>query len=190
MDASGLALPPGFSAGRAESNELPFDFQCGLVGYIGYEMKEQCGGCRKHASGYPDASLFFADQMIAVDHEACSVYLLELCETRQDRPSRWMREAVESMAAAGSSRGEGVAAARGCGDVELQGAAWSRDHRDYVQDIESCKEYLLEGESYEICLTNRLRIPGEISRPLDYYRRLRKRNPAPLIPTSNRFAQA
>lgn len=179
VDASGLALPPGFSAGRAESNELPFDFQCGLVGYIGYEMKEQCGGCRKHASGYPDASLFFADQMIAVDHEACSVYLLELCETRQDRPSRWMREAVESMAAAGSSRGEGVAAARGCGGVELQGAAWSRDHRDYVQDIESCKEYLLEGESYEICLTNRLRIPGEISRPLDYYRRLRKRNPAP-----------
>lgn len=41
---------------------LPFDFWGGLVGYLGYELKAECGGRQAHASPTPDAMLFLADR--------------------------------------------------------------------------------------------------------------------------------
>ncbi|HEX7278676.1 MAG TPA: aminodeoxychorismate synthase component I, partial [Solirubrobacterales bacterium] len=52
----------------------------------------------------------------------------------------------------------------------------SRDQ--YLRNIAKCLEHLLEGNSYEICLTNQLEIELEVD-PLDFYRRLRQVNPAP-----------
>jgi hypothetical protein len=56
------------------------------VGYLGYELKEQCGGRKAvrpgnpaagapqsaagTAAGPPDAAFFLADQLLAVDHHA------------------------------------------------------------------------------------------------------------------------
>ena len=61
----------------------------------------------------------------------------------------------------------------------MEGLKWSRSHQEYIADIEACKSYLLDGESYEICLTNRLKSGRGVSNPLAYYHLLRKRNPAP-----------
>ncbi len=41
---------------------LPFDFWGGYVGYLGYELKAQCGGSAAHASDLPDAALFCIDR--------------------------------------------------------------------------------------------------------------------------------
>lgn len=57
------------------------------VGYLGYELKAECGGARVHAASTPDASLLFADRLLAVDHQQGDVYVLalhsvqELCST-------------------------------------------------------------------------------------------------------------
>jgi para-aminobenzoate synthetase len=54
----------------------------------------------------------------------------------------------------------------------------SRSHQRYLDDIAECKRRLFEGESYEICLTNK--ITADVSPdPLPLYRRLRRVNPAP-----------
>lgn len=41
---------------------LPFDFWGGFVGYLGYELKAQCGGSAAHQSETPDAALFCVDR--------------------------------------------------------------------------------------------------------------------------------
>jgi len=61
---------------RCGSPELPFDFNGGFVGYLGYELKAECGGRLAHRSPHADACLIFADRMIAFDHKEKSVYLV------------------------------------------------------------------------------------------------------------------
>ena len=65
---------------RADAPELPFDFTCGFVGYLGYELKAECGGALVHRSPLPDAALVFCDRLIAFDHDERRVHLLALAD--------------------------------------------------------------------------------------------------------------
>ncbi len=60
----------------AEFPDLPFEFNCGFVGYLGYELKSECGHPSPHSSPHPDAALIFSDRLIAFDHEENRTYLL------------------------------------------------------------------------------------------------------------------
>ena len=65
----------------AAAEQLPFNFWGGFVGYLGYELKAECGGRQAHgAVDTPDAAFFFADQVVVVDHLVGDVYLLALHE--------------------------------------------------------------------------------------------------------------
>lgn len=74
---------------------LPFDFQCGLVGYFGYEMKHESlateSGLLQHAT-HPDAYLLFADRLIVVDHQLNDVYLLEFSVGNHDES--WLQHTL------------------------------------------------------------------------------------------------
>ena len=56
-----------------------------------------------------------------------------------------------------------------------------RSRHQYEQDIAECHEQIRQGESYELCLTNQLEaiVNNKKKRPLDLYKTLRRRNPAP-----------
>jgi para-aminobenzoate synthetase len=41
---------------------LPFDFWGGYVGYLGYELKAECGSPNRQRSTMPDAALFLCDR--------------------------------------------------------------------------------------------------------------------------------
>ena len=60
---------------RADAPELPFDFTCGFAGYLGYELKAECGGELVHRSPLPDAALLLCDRLIAFDHDERRVHL-------------------------------------------------------------------------------------------------------------------
>ena len=47
--------------------QLPFDFWGGYVGYLGYELKAECGCPGRHVSSHPDAALFLADRYKAYE---------------------------------------------------------------------------------------------------------------------------
>jgi para-aminobenzoate synthetase len=53
-----------------------------------------------------------------------------------------------------------------------------RDRARYLADIEACQRELRAGNSYEICLTNAAWLPAPYD-PYDFYRTLRRCNPAP-----------
>src|SRR5439155_5093846 len=63
---------------RADAPELPFDFTCGFAGYLGYELKAECGGKLVHASPLPDAALLLCDRLVAFDHDERRVHLVAL----------------------------------------------------------------------------------------------------------------
>ena len=65
---------------RPLAADLPFDFDCGFAGYLGYELKAECGAAATHTSPHPDAAFILADRLIAFDHEEEHTYLLCLHE--------------------------------------------------------------------------------------------------------------
>ena len=159
---------------RLPETELPFELDCGFVGYFGYELKAECGGEAAHRSPHPDAAFVFADRLVAFDHAEGCVYLLCLVESGSEKEARrWIeltRRCLESLPAVKvPEAGSGGAVV----DFEL-----ARDRDRYLADIATCKRHLREGESYEICLTNEVRAEADAD-PLELYRRLRRLNPAP-----------
>jgi len=161
---------------RYLSHDLPFDFNCGFVGYFGYELKADCEGNDAHSSTMPDASFVFADRLIAFDHLEQCTYVLCVAEPGDaEEADRWIAETslrLASLAPIKTPEWDGA---------ELEQVVpfrLSRSHEQYLQDIATCKQRLIEGETYEICLTNKITAAVTVE-PLALYRTLRRVNPAP-----------
>jgi para-aminobenzoate synthetase len=158
---------------RADARELPFDFTCGFAGYLGYELKADCGGELVHRSALPDAALAFCDRLIAFDHDQRRVHLVALADADG-------AGAAEAWLAATERELEGLAAPAPLTPPAPGALSFrAREGRDaYLANIAAAKHEIVEGETYEVCLTTVLHSDGAID-PLAAYRALRARNPAP-----------
>ena len=171
---------------RADDPAVPFDFTCGYVGYFGYEMKADCGSDNRHRAATPDAGWLFADRVVVVDHQERVTYLLCLAEdTSAGRvgADEWLGKTSTLLRAARSAAPPPAAGDAGDGrdgdsTSDLIESGLVRDRRRYLADIAACKRELTAGESYEICITDAAWLPA-VGDPLDYYRILRRSNPAP-----------
>jgi para-aminobenzoate synthetase len=172
----------------SELPDLPFEFDCGFVGYLGYELKGECGYASPHQSEHPDAAFLLADRVIAFDHEEQCTYLLCLYEPGGEGDGeKWLRDTAACLAslatAPAGEPGEGrrtlPAVVRRPSRGSLPSAiSLARSREQYLDDVDLSLEHLLAGDSYEICLTNELSLPTDAD-PLDLYRALRRANPAP-----------
>jgi para-aminobenzoate synthetase len=154
---------------RPLSTELPFEFDCG---FLGYELKAECDGAAAHRAGTPDAAFIFADRLIAFDHAERRAYLLALAAGGGAfEAERWLDETQQRLAALPSLPEPRMVAPTS----EL---VPRRSRQRYRENIEACKRYLAAGHSYEICLTDALATETSAD-PLELYRALRRANPAP-----------
>ena len=142
---------------------LPFQFTGGYVGYLGYELKAECGSTNKHRSPLHDACLLRVDRFLAIDHLENTLWIVSCGEP--DEETEKHLASIKDCPPAISASPPVV--------FEL---ATERD--EYLRLIDCCRSYIAAGESYEICLTNQLRVRTDVS-PLAYYETLRKLNPAP-----------
>uniref|UniRef100_A0A803LWN1 aminodeoxychorismate synthase n=1 Tax=Chenopodium quinoa TaxID=63459 RepID=A0A803LWN1_CHEQI len=161
---------------------LPFNFCGGYVGYIGYNLKVECGSAsNSHKSSAPDACLFFVDNFLAIDHHNGDVYAVSLWD-KSSTESSWLDDIQLKLLSLEFS----------VADINNEQQTWppmfsplkagftSEKSRDqYIQDVEKCLRYIKDGESYELCLTTQLRKNVEEVDPLNLYLRLREQNPAP-----------
>jgi len=164
---------------EAEIPALPFGFALGWVGYLGYELKAECGGSRAHRADDPDAVLVFADRAVVIDHHTATGYLLALAPRGDDASARaWLADTARRLATAAattpSARRESVTAA-GAGTLE---ARPRHGRPDYLDMIGRCLDAIARGDSYEVCLTNMITASGT-RQPWPTYQRLRRLNPAP-----------
>jgi para-aminobenzoate synthetase len=157
--------------------ELPFEFDCGFAGWLGYELKAECGGEAAHESPLADAAFVFAGRMIAFDHVQRHTYLLCLAEAGgEDEAHAWLAATtarLTSLARAPSSR---IATPRR--PERVCEPRLVRPRERYLEEIAECKRLLAEGETYEVCLTNAVGVETGVD-PLALYRALRRVNPAP-----------
>jgi len=167
-------------AGVQGAEGLPFDFCGGFVGYLGYEMRACSGGAAvTRDSSAPEAQMIFADRFLAYDHQTMTWFAVALLspDDRADAADGWfytMRAAVTGAPATVAAHR--VHAAR----VQPGRVVFTleRERDDYLRAVTSCQDRIRDGESYEICLTNRVRARVDVD-PLALYCALRALNPAP-----------
>ncbi|KAK8662303.1 hypothetical protein V6N13_091886 [Hibiscus sabdariffa] len=161
---------------------LPFDFYGGFIGYIGYNLKVECGATSNaHKSRTPDACFFFADNLIVIDHHSDDVYLMSLHEGNTTK-TQWLDDTEKKLVSlkGSATRKLDERTSKAAANSPHEAGFHSEKSREqYVSDVEKCLKYIKDGESYELCLTNQFRKSiGEVD-PLRLYLSLRERNPAP-----------
>jgi para-aminobenzoate synthetase len=162
---------------RCVSDDLPFDFNCGFAGYFGYELKYDCDGDLPYEANTPDAAFVFADRLVAFDHLEEATYVLCLTDPANEADGeRWIRETSLRLAALlPVTDPDWEQLSRESKPVAF---TLSRSHERYLHDISRVKQFLTDGESYEVCLTNKVWV-DIAPLPLPLYRSLRRVNPAP-----------
>nr|AYM48694.1 T11 [Streptomyces sp.] len=165
---------------RVDRAGLPFDFACGYVGYFGYELKGGLGSPNRHEARTPDAGWLFADRIVVVDHHDCLTYLLCLAENSVEgelSANHWLDDTLTSLRELPPAEPVRLVTTPATDEALVE--PWlMRDRQQYLDDIARCKDALVAGESYEICLTTAAELPA-VDDAFDFYRRLRRYNPAP-----------
>jgi para-aminobenzoate synthetase len=150
----------------------------GYVGYLGYELKADCGSPNAHSSDLPDAALMLANRVVAVDHTKDVTYVFALCRGEDPEAELWLDAAEELIARAiaepPAERPLAPPSEPG-GHVSFRSG---RGRSRYLADIAKSQAELLAGESYEVCLTDQFSTDAS-PEPFELYRQLRRANASP-----------
>ncbi|MER8183454.1 aminodeoxychorismate synthase component I [Kitasatospora sp. NPDC094015] len=159
---------------HTEVPELPFDFALGWVGYLGYELKAECGGEAAHRADTPDAVLVFSGRALVLDHATGTSHLLALAEEGEEEHAQaWLDLTAERLALTEGRRLHLAGPPLPFGPLTAR-----HDRPGYLGLVDACLQEIEAGESYEVCLTNMLEAPGPFD-PWEGYRYLRRISPAP-----------
>ena len=177
---SGLATPV--------PPRLPFDFNLGYVGYLGYELKAESGGSAAHTADEPDAAFLLADRLLVLDHQEQECFLLALVEGGpddevDDEVEPWLERTADRLrrlpaAGARPTRPGRAGVGVGMDSVQAPPIELRHDTPEYLHLIDDCLEQIRAGESYEICLTNMGTIQADIDVPATFLQ-LRRVSPVP-----------
>ncbi|MDT4902827.1 MAG: para-aminobenzoate synthetase [Pseudonocardiales bacterium] len=166
---------------------LPFEFNLGYVGYLGYELKAETGGTAAHQSETPDAALLFADRAVVLDHNTRTSYLLALSisgeEATTAEAKAWLATtalALRALPAAPTDPAPALAlSGPAMTDSDIGMNVELRHDRDaYLKRIDECFDEINAGESYEICMTNMVTVHTSID-VLPTFAHLRRVSPVP-----------
>jgi para-aminobenzoate synthetase len=154
--------------------DLPFEFRGGYVGYLSYEMKAAFGAATAHRSKIPDAAWLRIDRFLAFDHQTGDVWLVALATPETSTSALdWIDKTSKTLKSL--RHATRMPRALGMSDISV---AMDFGRTEYLAAVRSCKKKIVDGESYEICLTNGFVAEVELD-PVELYRVMRRGNPAP-----------
>ena len=148
------------------NESLPFDFQLGYIGYLAYELKKDTENViNNYSYDYPDAYFKYCDRVLVYDHKEERLYILT-CEDDKD----WIKEIKNILEESFEEKIEDTS------KKDFPELKFMKDKKTYINDIKKIKELICQGETYEVCLTNRLDIFDKIDGK-KYYMKLREKSP-------------
>jgi para-aminobenzoate synthetase len=156
--------------------DLPFQFRGGFVGYFGYELKGECGGMVRHESELPDAAFLRVSRFIVFDHVRAEWWVVGLDFIGGgDDVTAWIADTASRIL---DCAARPIKPASPDEHFESDAFTLEKDRSSYVGAIHSALESIRAGESYQVCLTNRVRGAFRGDR-VALYQAVRRRNPAP-----------
>jgi para-aminobenzoate synthetase len=150
----------------------------GFVGYLGYELKADCGSPNVHRSDMPDALLMLANRVVAVDHVRRRTYVCAVGREDDAEADRWLEAAAELVTAAIADPPAPAPIPEPEDPEDRVVFRSGRGRERYLADIAASQAELAAGESYEVCLTDQFSTAASPD-PFTLYRHLRRSNPAP-----------
>ncbi|MDU5569902.1 MAG: aminodeoxychorismate synthase component I [Peptoniphilus harei] len=145
---------------------LPFDFQLGYIGYLGYELKKVTENVKNNFSyDFPDAYFKYCDRALVYDHKEEKLYILSMADDKD-----WVRDIKNILQENFDENNEETS------KKDFPKLKFMKDKKTYINDIEKIKDLICQGETYEVCLTNRLDIFDKINGK-KYYMNLREKSP-------------
>lgn len=183
----------------------PPPFCGGLVGYFGYETAhacEQLPGRVRDALALPDLAFLVVDDLVAHDNITGSSWLIAAGRGQSSAAAQldveWRLDTLEvewsasrgrrpapSLAPADSASGllrppgsGPLQTPRDTRPLDLQGVQAQFTRQEYCAAVEHCREAILAGRIFEVCLTQQMSMEFA-GKPWDLYRTLGEINPAP-----------
>lgn len=174
--------------------ELP-RFSGGLVGFfgyatIGYIEATLAKNPIPDPLNAPDILLMASEELVVFDNLTNRLFIIVHVDATQ--PAAWchggqrLTELVTQLATRLTPR-DPAPSALGATDAIADGSdvheipyESSFLRADYEAAVEKCKQYIFDGEAFQIVLSQRLSLPYE-EKPLDLYRALRTVNPSPYL---------
>ncbi|HKT56909.1 MAG TPA: aminodeoxychorismate synthase component I [Microbacterium sp.] len=166
-------------------------FTAGLAGYLGYELKALCGASETYESATPDAAFVWPAAFVVLDHRTHRAFRHTLAPVGPPVVERAERD--ETQRADGSAPGvssRSLALARSTTGGGVAGGAYSpgavaerelvlRDEREaYLGKIARAQAHILDGDSYEVCLTDSAAVSAPHD-PFAAYLEMRRISPVP-----------
>jgi len=182
------ALMAGYEKIRREpmDADLPFPFQGGAMGFLGYELRrfvERLPARARRDVEVPDLFFAFFDLIAVYDHLEDATYLVSTGMPLEgsDRKARAIRRLNQALSwmdeGAHRTRPRPV---RRCGepDAFLGEALSVMSKAEYIEMVQRAKAYIAAGDVYQVNLSQRFCIPCTLG-PEDLFFALRSANPAP-----------
>jgi para-aminobenzoate synthetase len=190
---------------NAGTNSLPFHFRGGHVGYFGYEVRHDTrryNGKGEHSgrnvftsttessATIPTAAFLWADKSFIYDHHTHEWYLVCVHTKLDDNHAfektvlcDWM-QSMSRRLMVGLNEMNLMTARKCIVNSCFKSLCFTptRSQDCYNRNFEQCLEHIRQGESYELCLTNRLECEVPVTSatsPFNLYKILRQQNPAP-----------
>ncbi|MCU1569859.1 MAG: anthranilate synthase component [Naasia sp.] len=157
----------------------------GLVGFIGWEairQLERLPDAPPADFDVPGQALSFVSELVVVDHKTGAVLLVvtALADGAPDADALWddAQRRLDGLQARLSVPSPADLAEA---DFALVPAPILRTRReDFLAGVERSKEYIREGDIFQVVLSQRFDLPATAS-PVDVYRVLRALNPSPYM---------
>lgn len=156
----------------------------GVVGYLGYDVVryiESLPRTTRDDLSLPEVLLYLATDLVVFDHLDQKIQFVQNVLIA-DNPETQYEEAVAKIeeAIAQLSRPLGYSPSR----VELHNPQIRFDSNisaeEFSSAVERAKEYILDGEIFQVVLSQRFSVPLEVD-PFNIYRALRLLNPSPYM---------
>lgn len=151
---------------------LPFDFQTGLVGFFGYEFRNEAGLPTSRRSETPDAAFVDSERCVVFDHAERRVYLVARVGASSDDPAIWFGRTERALFAQERTHSQPAL------ENKPVIARLADGPKTYLRKIRHCQTELAAGESYQICLSSEFSVTCNVG-AFEAYRALRELNPAP-----------
>ena len=145
---------------------LPFDFQLGYIGYLGYELKKDTENVtNKFSYDFPDAYFKYCDRALVYDHKEEKLYILSMADDKD-----WVKDVKNILEKNFEENNEEAS------KKDFPKLKFMKDKKTYINEIKKIKDLICQGETYEVCLTNRLDIFDKLDAK-KYYMKLREKSP-------------